>query len=285
MCHFLTEEESTRPVDLDCSNGSPLSFAADPANFVLVPPNVESDTTQHNAYDVDDISVVKMEGGIWLVPFFLANADFRTVMNANPDIAQGMLNAALISRNYFARAGLSKDKWEWDQASGVYNPPARDPWLTQEYTDARFLRIWTKEKMAGTGGAANFNTQLKTWVTGCSSCSDVSAAGAGPPANTLSSGSGTVNIPAISTDCSTDPCLVGDNNSSFSMSGGYVSPESAWYIGLRSRRRLSFKENEGLSLWLNWAAPSGIDNECLVLPQAFGVGFIVRAHVRALIES
>lgn len=229
----------------------------------------------------DNITLVKLVGHVELCPFFGSSADFVATVAGDPDKTLFYSTLQNSLQNYHVRAALSKDKWIFNpppagQNVGSYGVVPRYPLDTNEWTDAQFLRQWERTRARAT-------TTLQAMQNGdapLGCCSDVSAPAAGAPANTLSNGSGTVNIPAISTECT--PCGT-DAAGTFRFGGSSATALPCFRLSLNSRRRLTFKENEGLTLWLDWTS---------FTPVEYGgapdwrpnVGFYARLFGRALVE-
>lgn len=257
-------------VELSQPNSFPL---------VLISPADVPDSGEQGLWDVrDNLTVVKLEGWVELCPAFCSGADETAACDSDPQTCPVARLFATNFDNYHFRAGLSKDRWELDP---LVDPPGystiqRWPLETHDWSDAQFIRTWERTKSRKRiidAVELNGNAPL-----GC--CSNVSAAGAGAPANTLSNGSGTVNIPAISTDC--EPCGT-DAVDTFRVRTNTTEQYGCFRLSLNSRRRLTFKENEGLTLWLDWTSYTpGISPG---IGWRRNVGFQVRTVVKALVES
>lgn len=109
--------------------------------------------------------------------------------------------------------------------------------------------FWIRRKWKRSVESDRFTQQLGFLIEGAiiGVCSPTTAPAAGAPANTLSNGSGTINIPAISTDCCQEVCRVetpfGEihtNNIRFPTNLAFVKHD------FRSRRRISLKGKEAL---------------------------------------
>jgi len=274
------ENEDFPASTINIDTGAVLSTFPRAWRFELVPPvepsasNVPSDV-----YAKDTCTIVAMKGDITLCPVRNVSPTARAAIASQPNQGPLLIGQDLQRMAFVMRAALSKDRYVYDSATNAYLPPERDPLRTEEWADAQFMKQWERRFMS--------RQAAQGWVTtgeatlGC--YGNVSAAAAGAPANTLSSGSGTVNIPAISTtaaDCSSDPNQWGHS------SYGPISEPGCIRIPLTMRRRLTFKENEGLNLWFNWtghfnplyglAEPNAED----VVP----VTFRARATLKALME-
>jgi len=83
-------------------------------------------------------------------------------------------------------------------------------------------------------------------------CSNTSAPAADAPENTLSNGSGTINIPAITTTCT--PFLAGEacgiNTVTFK-----GRPPPWWTMSLNRSRPIDLKEDDDLAIYVNWNQP------------------------------
>lgn len=250
-----------------------------PVPIILIPPADPPTTGKGGLYSEDTLTIARIEGFIELCPYFCNSAEFVAQATADPPKAEFFKAYESQFRTMHLRAGLSKDKW-------LFNPPGagspasyavipRYPLDFHEWSDAQFLKKWERVKARpGRSFMAQANGDAPQ---GC--CGDVSSPGAGAPANTLSNGSGTVNIPAIETDCV--PC---NGNPNTFRSFGQLFPDPACIrLNLRTRRRLTFRENEGLTLWLDWTS---------FTPVEYGgapdwrpnVGFYARLFGRALVE-
>jgi len=288
------------PQTIDCDTGVAQGAAA-PVALHLVAPRIPTIETadpggagfSDQAYEADEVTVVRMVGYVTLEPYYVADEDLQATLAAlDAGPASVVVNNTILNTPYFLRAGLRKDAWLFDADQVDYTPPRRDPLETEEWTDGRFIRTWQKEKYASQKAALMGAFTTPNAIAGF--CSNVSAAAAGAPANTLSNGSGTVNIPAISTDCQ----FVSEENSAGiitdGMAGVWGQPEGVVKINLNSRRRLRFRESEGLVLWLNWTSwnkadlqDSSTEGNCIPSQVAgrMAVGFDVRTHVKLLLET
>jgi len=255
-----------------------------PFPLILVPPADPAASGEDGLWEQsDNITLVRMVGFVELCPIFGDSADFTAAVASDPNKIGLYTNFQRALRTYHLRAGLSKDKWIYNPPPagtnvGTYGVVPRYPLDTVEWSDAQFLRQWERTKMR----PSNVQSAMQNGDAPLGCCSDVSAAGAGAPANTLSNGSGTINIPAISTDCT--PCGT-DASGTFRQSGLGVSDYGCFRLSLNSRRRLTFKENEGLTMWLDWTSVISIE---AILSGLQGwrpnVGFGLRVQAKGLFE-
>lgn len=282
------------PQTIDCETGVAQGQAA-PVALHLVAPRIPTIETadpggagfSDQAYEADEVTVVKMVGYVTLEPYYVADEDLLNTLAAlDPGPASAVVNNTILNTPYFLRAGLRKDAWLFDPDQVDYTPPRRDPLETEEWTDGRFLRTWQKEKYAAQKAA--LTSAFSTPATFL--CSNTSAAAAGAPGNTLSNGSGTISIPAITTTCQ----FIANTTATDAIAGVQGWPEGVVKINLNSRRRLRFRESEGLVLWLNWTSwdkrdlqDSSEEGNCIPAQVAgrMAVGFDVRTHVKLLLET
>lgn len=259
--------------------GNLLSSTPEPSPVVLIAPayqDVSAADTTMLPYEPDTLTVVAMRGYVELCPAFCHPVNVFTSCDNDPTHCPQFQQFSRQFRNYHLRAGLSKDRWELDPLSNQYSTINRYPLNPVEWSDGRFMRTWEKVKAAVQLTHQIHNMSASTPL-GC--CGNVSAAGAGAPANTLSNGSGTVNIPAISTDC--EPCLPGEETD-----GGLYTALTDFpciRLSLNSRRRLTFKENEGLTLWFDWTS-----FDAITLPNIDwrpNIGWQARIFAKALLET
>jgi len=288
--------DSEGPVLVDCVTGEPGDTHASPAALHLIVPReaaaANATDAPDTAYEADEVTVVRTVGSIVMEPYFVADADLiATLATLDAGPASAVVNNAILNTPYFVRAGLKKDGWLFDAATAEYTPPVRDPLETEEWVDGRFIRTWQRARYASQKAALAAAFVTPNAVAGF--CSNVSAAAAGAPANTLSSGSGTINIPAISTDCQ----FVAEENSAGIITSAFAGtigrPEGVIRFNLNSRRRLRFRESEGLTFFVNWTsinkAVGLLDpaENCApaVAAGRMAVGFDVYAYVKMLVET
>lgn len=270
------EEETVRGCTYDTvgvvSENSPTPHA-----IVLIPPADDfSQEEELGVYGIHDtLTVVKLVGRIELCPAFCDSANKVALCNSDPGACAAYLEFQNQFRNYHMRAALDKSKWHFDPLTGQYEVPARFPMQTQEWTDAQFLRQWERYRgRSDRWTTADFNGNAPL---GC--CGDVTSPGVGAPTNTLSNGSGTVTIPAIETDC--QPC--GSGEDLFRQYGGVSRWMPCVTLSLNSRRRLTFKENEGLTFWIDYTS----FDDSMLLPQPEwrpNVSWAYRLWLKALLE-
>lgn len=293
-CTSNLEDPDVKPQLVNCETGvaETVQGGASPVALHLVEPRTASGAaadTSDEAYEADEVTIVRIVGYVALEPYFVADEDLlATIASLDPGPASNVVNNAILNTPYFLRAGLKKDGWIFDPSTEDYTPPRRNPLVTEEWVDGRFARTWQREKFAAQKAALGAHTEIQSGFL----CSNVSAAAAGAPANTLSNGSGTINIPAISTACQfTD----NTNGAIFTMGSSVQGqPEGIVKLNLNSRRRFRLRESEGLVLWLNWTSWSvqdfldtGVDQDCIPagISGRMAVGFDLRAHVKLLLET
>lgn len=283
-CSVGGEGEDSEPQTLDCADGSVLGPGT-AARFELLAPNDQANSSQlgnRDAYQLDDVTVTRIVGHLDFYPYFVLTANALAIVNAAPGALQDAVKLQFLAQRHWAfRAGLSKDRCTWDATADEWVFPNRDPWFTENWTDAHFLKFWFRERMFGEGGSSTADVLTPGSVVGV--CSDTHMA-AKADGNLVS---GTGSVPgnnALSTDCSV---VVTDPTDASVYTGTVLSRDPKVRINLSSRRRLRFKENEGLSLWVNYSTPTTSDLDACFpnLGDYTGVGFIVRAHVKLLIET
>lgn len=269
------------PVEIDCNTGAPTTAIGEtgPVPFGIVVPNTPDFSAAGGEYQLDDITLVKLSGHILLQPFWVFTEEGLNVINSvstnNMKTAIGRQMAA--DRHYFLRAGLHKDAWLLDEAQGVYNPPVHDPWQTDQWTDGRFIRMWQFEKMPGQLGGLTTVFQAAGDKIGC-----VGNVSGGLDNNVLTDGSGTINTHITTT---VQNCLLADTQAT---NGIWLPPVNPIRLNLTSRRRLRFRESEGLTLWLNYGCVDYTTTNvlnCAQVGRFLAVGFHVRTHLKALIET
>lgn len=272
-CCTSEEEGIVRGCEFD-DQGGLLEPSPSPQAVVLIPPADIANTFSEGIYSPDTLTVVRIVGRMELCPLFCDSAEKTTNCNSGPDNCQVWQTFQDNFRNYHLRAGLDKSKWELDPLNTTYVTPSRYPMITEEWTDAQFLRQWERYK----GHPEMFSGVHITGDATQGCCGNTSAAAAGAPANTLSNGSGTVNIPEITTDC--EPC---------NGEAGQHAQSTTWgkdmgciTLSLNSRRRLVFKENEGLTFWFDYTSftPQQAPNDAW----RPNVAFAWRLWAKALLE-
>lgn len=283
-CEVEPESQVTAPFEIDCATGNKVATSpALPVQFTLVPPAAPSG----DPYASDDITIVRMVGSITLVPYYIMRAPALALFNATPDhLKTPLLTLMRKDRNYFVRAGLKKDQGFWDELTRTYTFPPRDPMQTDSWTDGQWQRIWTFETFPGQLGGHTASFQGAGNVIGV--CSQVTGSGGGttpPPDNTFTDGTGVIAIEPI--DITTD-CNFIDLTDSNGEEGVFTSPDRPLRINLSSRKRRRFKENEGLHLWVQYTTvgyENTVDPTCSAFFHDLAVGFMVRAHVKMLVET
>jgi len=259
-----------------------------PFPFVLIPPADPSSSGQDGLYQqLDNVTVVRMVGWLELCPYFCNSADFTAAVGADPGKVGQYTVFQKNFETYHLRAGISKDKWIFQPPPPASNDPGsygvvpRYPLSPQEWSDAQFLKQWDRVKAKQ---RATVTSMLNGDAPqGC--CPDVTGSGGGSSNSILTDGTGTIdgNDPiSISTDC--EPC--NGNPNTFRSWGPNVSEFPCFRLSLNMRRRLVFKENEGLTLWVDWTSFDGAS----LLQQGVGsgwrpnVGFYWRMQLKALLE-
>jgi len=273
------------PVVIDCLTGLATTTvgATPPVQLVIVAPNTPDLSGVGGAaeYESDDITLVKLSGHILMQPYFVFTDEGLAQLESiagigDPGVLQATINSFLARRSYFLRAGLHKDAWLFDEVTGTYTPPVHDPWQTDQWTDGRFLRMWEREKMPGQLGGQTSVFMPTLEELGC-----VANVSGGNSTNILTDGSGTIDTEITSV---ISKCLRAQGSGH---SGVYLPPLSPIRLSLNSRRRLRFRESEGLTLFLNFGVPdySGLADDCQSEPRFLAVGFTTRTHLKALIET
>jgi len=275
--------------ELNCQ-GETLGRALPSAIELIPPADVPAMGSGH--YENDDITLVRMVGSITLQPVWVFTEEAAGVVSGIP---AGQLRDILIAnletgKAYVLRAGLAKDRYEsfYDDtlADYLYRAPTRDPLSDADYSDGHFMKMWQRNKYPyvydqtfayGAAGA----------LLGSPGCCPNVHGGASATANGIAWGVAEGSIDTlIETDC--EPC--GESALSQDDFAGAstftLHKERPIRINLTMKRRLRFRENEGLNLWLNWAS-FATQHECLQLPErpAFGVGWIVKRYLKVLIET
>lgn len=242
--------------------------------LVLVSPADVPGSGEEALQGIDVFTIVKMQGWVEFCPAFCQAAQETAQCLSDPAHCEVFHQFARQFDTYHLRAGLSKDRWELDPLTRQYGTIQRFPLDPADWSDAQFMRQFERFKSRRRileGIQLNGSAPL-----GC--CGNVSAAAAGAPANTLSNGSGTVNIPAISTDC--EPCQGGEDN--FRLQSQAIEQYGCFRISLNSRRRLVLRENEGLTLWVDYT--SFTPDLAPTHDWRRNVGMQLRTSVRALVE-
>lgn len=291
-CATNAEVDYTGPRQMNCITGAfEGASPAEPVAITIIPPNEPG-----GPYDLDNITVAKLEGYIQLMPYLVASdtlVDFLETLAA-PAVPSVLANI-IANTGWLFRAGLKKDDWRVDPAFGSQSIP-RDPYIAEQWIDGRFSRRWERSSMPGEHG----NSMVSSLTTGSALgvCANVTGTitggGGGLAINTLTSGSGVINTQVsdvdgiIETDCQI--MTIG----TAAQTHTYVGSDAIkpWKLNLTSRQRYTLKEIEGLTLWMNYSTFAPILNPCIgplgALPvedRLMGVGFIMRSNLRALIET
>jgi len=151
-----------------------------------------------------------------------------------------------------------------------------DPLLNlDDYTDVRWKRLWWREDFASRRVTATLETMLPTAAIG--PCNSVSAPSAGAPQNTLSNGSGTVNIPAITTDCCDSVCVSGaERPHSITVT---APPLRTFSLSMSMRKRFKLSGKQALVIDGNYTGGA------IAFPlEDVGVDFSVMGQCRFLLE-
>lgn len=249
----------------------PLAWYAE-----MVTPAADDNQFAARLYQKDTLTIVRMKGRIDFCPVLTQSTSTRALCTSSPDLCPVGITNDYSNANYIFRAALSKDKWTWNEQAGTYAPPERNPLATDEWTDGQFLKQWEKRYKHGFLGQ-----HLDLGGNGSTGCyGNVAAAGAGAPANTLSSGSGTINIPAISTTAADCPA----NPGAFLSSTPGARHPGCFTLWFNMRRRLVFKENEGMAFWFNWTAHEPIGPAGSGIAATPPVTFKMQKSIKALLE-
>lgn len=252
-----------------------------PSGLVLVPPAPVPGSGSQALYDPDTVTIVKMVGKVEFCPVFCDSADKVALCMSDPGACAAYLEFQNRLRNYHFRAAMDKTRFTFDPVNLTYNTPLRYPMETQEWTDAQFLRQW--ERHRGSPDVSTFAAFNGSAPLGC--CGDVtgSGGGGGSSTNILTDGSGTIDTQIDPIDISTDcqPCG-GDQEDTF-RSYGYTNRNMPCFtLSLNSRRRLTFKENEGLVFW--WDYTSFTPDIAPAPTWRPNVSFSTRIWLKALLE-
>lgn len=163
---------------------------------------------------------------------------------------------------------------------GGFDDPIADPLQStggDDFTDIRWYRYWNKQA----DSADSLTIHLDGFIPGTplGVCSDTSAAAAGAPANTLSNGSGTINIPAISTTCSQflRPGSIADPPVN-DRAGASLKMAPPFTLFFNIRRRIPLKRKNMIVLDFNYL-PAGSN-----LPGAPAVAFALFGQVKATLQ-
>lgn len=287
-----TEEEETRPVNMDCNTGVlNLVDPVSPTRIVLVPPAGPNQSAEA-AYDTDDITVVRIVGHILMMPVWTLTETALAGINAAPAGLRDLLRAQYtVQRHYFLRAGMRKETMILDPVTREYVWPRRDPLDSIEWVDGRYVRQWEYETMPGQLGTTQVNILEAGSVMGC--CSNVTGTGGGggSATNILTDGSGTINTEIddidISTEC--EPCVIDPANFRSELTI-MMAPTRPIRMPVSSRKRFRIRENEGLQIVINYTTVDYTSNAQAAacypdIRHGLGVGFLAMPHIKLLIES
>lgn len=294
ICVENEELSQSFPTPVDCTTGVVALDPAAPLRISLLEPNLESLGGAGNAaaYLTDDVTIVRMIGGIRFMPYWVLTEESLAVINSFPVATREAIKFQFLAeRHYMMRAGMVKQAAQYDPLNDDYIVPVRDPWQSPEWVDGRFMRMWTFEKMAGELGQNAVDIRSVGSPVGV--CSDVTGTGGGGGSSAAVNGltwaatEGAINTSVTDIDVSTE-CTLITATEAFSTKLVTLLPTRSFYLNLASRKRIRCRENEALSVWLNWATANYSDlaaPNCAPITHGLGVGFLARAHVKMLVEN
>lgn len=189
----------------------------------------------------DSCVVTSLSGWIKFTPFYELT-EFDGVGQINERVQTG----------YEFMGGVHRIEEFIGDPQLLQDDPIADPLLnSNDYTDIKWYKLWHKSRDAADTLTFEGSSHLPGTPFGV--CSDTSAAAAGAPANTLSNGSGTVNIPAISTDCDiiNFPGSSGDTpvQTGFNVSFRMAAP---FFLHFNMRKRIPLTGKQALVFDFNW---------------------------------
>lgn len=285
---WVVDDSTSPPSILVDANGQPTP--AGPIAFDLFAPDDPVDIDERG--QVDDVTIARMVGYIDFYPMYLTN---WVAHNEETPMTCLVERSAQQYNGYFVRAGLKKDDWVLDTLGERYSKPRRDPLQSQEWTDARFAKMWMREKHNTAHlefGEYNCTTDVIGMCSNTTGVINPVVGGGG----TLAAGSGVIvgnsgGDGVISTTCFDYKWNVGTGQATTPvMRIGHGEADRPFRISLSSKRKWRLRENQGLTLWFNYTAPDRLGFITGSAGQNLGlhspaVKFIMRAHVKLLLET
>lgn len=294
-CEVEGNVDTATPIAIDPVTGqADTGGPAPPVRFVIWDP-IEGDAVGLATPAItDDFMIVRIHGHISLIPYFTAlwTAEdcegYEDPMNCSNQRVSGQYD------NYFARWGLVKDKFiatdryfNGPNQTVGWTPPTRDPMNPPEWIDGRFAKQGEKEWFNRTQlSFLAYNEECGDLLGPCPNVtgSGGDSAAVGAPTNTLSNGSGTVNIPATNEIDISTTCIFPSANGFGGVTSSFERPPMM-RINLNMRRRFRMQESEGLSLWFNYTARNFVQASGIPAPLRQGaVGFYAVPNFRMLVE-
>lgn len=136
----------------------------------------------------------------------------------------------------------------------VDSPIANPVFFQDDWSDIHWVKRF--ERMRTNIEHTDFATASEMGGKIAGVCADTTAAGAGAPANTLSSGSGTINIPAINTSCSVlaaDPPNAGDAINTSELWNVTKDGNRGFTLNFRSKKRVKITGKQALVFDFSYA--------------------------------
>jgi len=289
LCHLEPESGDVFPGTTIDANGTVLQLSAAPESVSLVEPAaLPVAPLGVDAGSDNTLVIARWRGYVKLYPFYFFDEFANDAINSAPNegfralLTQGFLG----QKNYFFRAGLSKDKWTATRDPGNPNETfleasVRDPLIDDEWTDGQFVKRWERSFGGGFGGVTGVAAFTPGGAIGV--CSNThGGATAAVNGGTWTGTEGAINT-AIETDCSVVTTATSDTPIYATNEG---RPAPLITLSFNSRRRFVFQENEGLTLWMNYTS---FNENGTYIQQLLGhhmaVGWLMRRHIEALIEE
>lgn len=235
-----------------------------PEEFPPEPQRVELTSTQLLEKLGDNVTLVRMVGRLIFVPFF-------DISLSLPQVTQVSLERL---RKYNFAGGLRVI----DDTSLGETPIADPLFSDDDMSDARWRKSWRKFAIADVENSVDL---FQNGLYPLGSCSNVSAAGAGAPANTLSNGSGTVNIPAISTDCCSETCFLDQTLADAPVVTIKSKNMPNVHINLSGRTKIRLREDQKLVFDFNYSNAADPNGPSSLTPP---VGFAMWGWVKGLFQ-
>lgn len=289
-----TTGDAYGPMTMDCATGLVTpGVLAKGIRLELLPPNGPDGQGGLGAYSSDDVTLVKMVGHVDLLPMYYLTKAGRDLIDAAPEWRKELsYMIALAQRNWFLRAGLKKDDFVYNADLNLYEAPPRDPLSTTEWTDGRYLKMWQRERMPFDNWNRSFTSTSGQTVLGYATHQ---AAYDVPEIETdaggcISEGSGCINVhrDGYTVPEATVVTQFAGTDAGVGQPAIHITPERPIRLNLNSRRKLRFRENQGLSLWLNYTTIdyTRANPDCSDLsPPLVAAGWYMRPHVKGLFET
>lgn len=204
----------------------------------------------------DNVTLEALRGEIWFRPFL----SHEQICDA-----AGWRNWRISAERlmYHLRLGMMKERVSAaDIAAGNTEGSIWDPLSGFDWSEARWVKEW-RHTWPSVGREQWDST--KPYGSFAGVCNEVHSDAVGAPQNTLSSGSGTINIPATDTICCTETCVTDFETGCFPNDVGAVGHQLRWWkMPLGMRRKIRLRESDNLSIWGNmayidpdWVGPNG----------------------------